>query len=53
MAEVVPRWEWRTFAGAVPRADAVFDALTPVSVEESDESTCWRAAGTTSRSAAV
>jgi exopolyphosphatase/guanosine-5'-triphosphate,3'-diphosphate pyrophosphatase len=37
MAEVVPRWEWRTFAGAVPRADAVFDALTPVSVEESDE----------------
>src|SRR4051794_7534041 len=37
MAEVVPRWEWRTFAGAVPRADVVFDALTPVSVEESDE----------------
>lgn len=37
MAEVVPRWEWRTFAGAVPRADAVFDALTPVSVEEGDE----------------
>ena len=37
MAEVVPRWEWRTFAGAVPRADVVFDAMTPVSVEESDE----------------
>ena len=37
MAEVVPRWEWRTFAGALPRADEVFDALTPVSVEEGDE----------------
>ena len=37
MAEVDPRWEWRTFAGAVPRADVVFDALTPVSVEEGDE----------------
>jgi exopolyphosphatase/guanosine-5'-triphosphate,3'-diphosphate pyrophosphatase len=37
MAEVVPRWEWRTFAGAVPGADVVFDALTPVSVEEGDE----------------
>ena len=37
MPEVVPRWEWRTFAGAVSRADVVFDALTPVSIEESDE----------------
>jgi exopolyphosphatase / guanosine-5'-triphosphate,3'-diphosphate pyrophosphatase len=37
MSEVVPRWEWRTFVGSVPRADAVFDSLTPVSVEESDE----------------
>ena len=37
MAEIVPRWEWRTFARAVPRADAAFDAMTPASVEESDE----------------
>ncbi len=37
MHEVVPRWEWRTFAGADSRADVVFDAMTPVSVEESDE----------------
>ena len=37
MTEIFPRWEWRTFAGAVPRADAVFDAMAPASVEESDE----------------
>jgi exopolyphosphatase / guanosine-5'-triphosphate,3'-diphosphate pyrophosphatase len=37
MAEVVPRWEWRTFAGAFPRADVVIDAMTPISVEETDE----------------
>ncbi len=37
MGEIVPRWEWRTFAQRVPAADAVFDALTPVSVEESDD----------------
>ena len=37
MAEIVPRWEWRAFAHVVPRADAVFDAMAPASVEESDE----------------
>jgi exopolyphosphatase/guanosine-5'-triphosphate,3'-diphosphate pyrophosphatase len=37
MAHIVPRWEWRTFAGGLTRADAVFDSLTPSSVEESDE----------------
>jgi exopolyphosphatase / guanosine-5'-triphosphate,3'-diphosphate pyrophosphatase len=37
MAEIVARWEWRTFAHRVPRADAAFDAMTPESVEESDE----------------
>ena len=37
MAEIVPRWEWRTFASRVPRADAKFDAMVPDSVEESDE----------------
>ena len=29
MAEIVPRWEWRTFASDVPTADAVFAALEP------------------------
>lgn len=37
MAEIVPRWEWRTFASRVPLADAAFDAMTPASLEESDE----------------
>jgi exopolyphosphatase / guanosine-5'-triphosphate,3'-diphosphate pyrophosphatase len=37
MTEVVPRWEWRTFANAVPRADVLFDAMTPISVEETHE----------------
>ena len=37
MAEIVPRWEWRTFARRIPRADAVFDAIEPTSVEETDE----------------
>ena len=36
MGEIVPRWEWRTFASDVPTADAVFAALEP-SVEESEE----------------
>jgi exopolyphosphatase / guanosine-5'-triphosphate,3'-diphosphate pyrophosphatase len=37
MAEIVPRWEWRTFAHWVLRADAAFNAMAPASVEESDE----------------
>src|SRR4051812_17870192 len=37
MTEIGSRWEWRTFARSVPRADATFDAMTPTSVEESDE----------------
>ena len=36
MAEILLRWEWRTFARAVRSADAVFAAMTPASVEESD-----------------
>ena len=36
MGEIVPRWEWRTFASDVPTADAVFAALEPA-VEESEE----------------
>ncbi len=37
MAEIRQRWEWRTFAQTVRSADAVFDAMTPASIEESDE----------------
>src|SRR4029453_8964735 len=37
MAEIVPRWEWRTFTHGLPGADATFEAMTPASVEESDE----------------
>jgi exopolyphosphatase/guanosine-5'-triphosphate,3'-diphosphate pyrophosphatase len=37
MAEIVPRWEWRTFARGVPRADAAFEAKSPTTVGESDE----------------
>ena len=50
MGEIVPRWEWRTFASDVPTADAVFAALEPA-VEESEELyllSAW--SGTTSRS---
>ena len=36
MGEIVPRWEWRTFARSVPTADAVFETLVPT-VEESEE----------------
>ena len=36
MAQIVARWEWRTFARSV-RADAVFDALAATTVDESDE----------------
>ena len=37
MADVVPRWEWRTFAHTVSQADTTLDAMTPASVEESDD----------------
>ena len=37
MSPIVPRWEWRSFAHAFPRADAAIDALTPVSTEDSEE----------------
>ena len=36
MGEIVPRWEWRTFASSVATADAVFATLEPA-VEESEE----------------
>jgi exopolyphosphatase/guanosine-5'-triphosphate,3'-diphosphate pyrophosphatase len=37
MSPIVPRWEWRSFAHAFPRADAAIDALTPVATEDSEE----------------
>ena len=37
MAVIVPRWEWRTFGTGFGAADAVFAALEPELVQESDE----------------
>ena len=37
MAEIVPRWEWRTFTHTAATADAVFDALTPSAVGTSED----------------
>jgi exopolyphosphatase/guanosine-5'-triphosphate,3'-diphosphate pyrophosphatase len=37
MAEIVPRWEWRTFGESFGDADTRFAALTPERAEESDE----------------
>jgi exopolyphosphatase / guanosine-5'-triphosphate,3'-diphosphate pyrophosphatase len=37
MAEIVPRWEWRTFGDSFGDADARFAALDAGDVQESDE----------------
>lgn len=37
MAEIVPRWEWRTFGAGFGGAEARFAELTPGGVQESDE----------------
>ncbi len=37
MAELVPRWEWRTFGETFGRAEEAFATLTAERVEESDE----------------
>ena len=37
MAEIVPRWEWRTFGEDFGAAEEAFAALDPERVEESDE----------------
>ena len=37
MDAIVPRWEWRTFGTGFGAADAVFAALEPELVQESDE----------------
>ena len=37
MAEIVPRWEWRTFGKRFGPAEAAFAALTPGGIQESEE----------------
>jgi exopolyphosphatase/guanosine-5'-triphosphate,3'-diphosphate pyrophosphatase len=37
MAEITPRWEWRTFGTRFARAEAAFAELTPRGVQETDE----------------
>ena len=37
MAELVPRWEWRTFGESFGPADEAFAALPAERVQESDE----------------
>jgi exopolyphosphatase/guanosine-5'-triphosphate,3'-diphosphate pyrophosphatase len=37
VAEIIPRWEWRTFGHRFGAADVVFRVLTPTGIQESDE----------------
>ena len=37
MAEIKPRWEWRTFGTRFARAEAVFAGLETKGVQETDE----------------
>ena len=37
MTTIVPRWEWRTFGSDFGAAEAVFAALEPTGIQESDE----------------
>ena len=37
MAEITPRWEWRTFGSSFGPAEEAFARLTPERVQESDE----------------
>jgi len=37
MTTIVPRWEWRTFGAEFGHAEAVFAALDPEAIQESDE----------------
>jgi exopolyphosphatase/guanosine-5'-triphosphate,3'-diphosphate pyrophosphatase len=37
VAEIIPRWEWRTFGARFGPADAAFAALTRIGIQESDE----------------
>jgi len=37
MAEITPRWEWRSFGQRFGEAEARLAALTPSGVQESDE----------------
>jgi exopolyphosphatase/guanosine-5'-triphosphate,3'-diphosphate pyrophosphatase len=37
MAEIIPRWEWRTFGSRLARAAAYFEKLESSAIQESDE----------------
>jgi exopolyphosphatase/guanosine-5'-triphosphate,3'-diphosphate pyrophosphatase len=37
MAEIIPRWEWRTFGSSFGAAEGHFAAMEPTGVQESDE----------------
>jgi exopolyphosphatase / guanosine-5'-triphosphate,3'-diphosphate pyrophosphatase len=37
MAEITPRWEWRTFGTSFGGAETALDRLTPSALQESDE----------------
>jgi exopolyphosphatase/guanosine-5'-triphosphate,3'-diphosphate pyrophosphatase len=37
VAEIIPRWEWRTFGHRFGPAEDAFAAMTPTGVQESDE----------------
>ncbi len=37
MAEIVPRWEWRTFGAGFPTAEKYFAALDPIETKTSDD----------------
>lgn len=37
MAEIIPRWEWRTFGAHFGPAELAFAAMTPTGIQESDE----------------
>ena len=41
MAEILLRWEWRTFRTSRPQRRRRFDAMTPTSVERATSCTCY------------
>jgi len=45
MAEIIPRWEWRTFGPSFGSADEQFAALAPSKVTESNETYFLSSAG--------
>ena len=45
MTEIVPRWEWRWFGRGLGPAESRLQALTPIGVQESDETYLLSGAG--------